>query len=62
VEKGSVIDDQFEHASIPGTITELLLGNFSARSPREIAANTFLNYLSLDAMRADGDCPTFSLD
>ena len=62
VEKGSIINDVFEHASIPGTITELLLGAYAARSPREIASNNFLNYLSLDAMRADNDVPSFALD
>jgi phospholipase C len=62
VEKGSVIDEVFEHACIPGTVTEFFLGNYSARSPREIAANTFLGHLSLDAMRSDDDCPAFALD
>jgi phospholipase C len=62
VQKGSVIDEVFEHACIPGTITEFLLGTYDARSPREIASNNFLNYLSLDAMRADNDIPNFALD
>jgi phospholipase C len=62
VRKGSVIHDVFEHACIPGTVTDFFLGNYAARSPREIAANTFLEYLSLDAMRSDDDCPTFALD
>jgi phospholipase C len=62
VQKGSVIDEVFEHACIPGTITEFLLGTYGARSPREIASSNFLNYLSLDAMRADNDIPNFALD
>ncbi|MFL6306141.1 MAG: alkaline phosphatase family protein [Candidatus Sulfotelmatobacter sp.] len=62
VEKGSVIDEVFEHACIPGSVTELLLGTYSARSPREIASSNFLNYLSLDAKRADDDIPSFALD
>ena len=62
VEKGSVIEEVFEHACIPGSITEFLLGSYAARSPREIASSNFLNYLSLDAMRADNDIPNFALD
>ncbi len=60
VARGSVIDDVYEHASIPATITQHFLGNYAARSPREIAANTFLGNIALPAMRADDDCPTFS--
>ena len=60
VARGAVINDVFEHASIPGTITDHFLGAYNARSPREIAANTFLDNLSLPAMRADDDCPVFS--
>ncbi|HET6217710.1 MAG TPA: alkaline phosphatase family protein [Acidobacteriaceae bacterium] len=62
VEKGSVIEEVFEHACIPGSITEFLLGSYAARSPREIASSNFLSYLSLDAMRADNDIPNFALD
>jgi hypothetical protein len=67
VPKGTVINDVFDHASIPSTIAQYFIGNSdsaNARSPREIAANTFLNYLSLDTMRTDsltfngGDPPT----
>ena len=59
VEKGSVINDIFEHASIPATVTEHLLPGFNntQRSVREATANTFLQYLTLDAVRAD--CPDF---
>ena len=60
VARGSVINDVYEHASIPGTITEHFLGAYANRSPREIAANTFLGDIALPAMRADDDCPTFS--
>jgi phospholipase C len=59
VEKGSVINEEFEHASIPATLTEHLLPGFdnSKRSVREATANTFLRYLSLEKMR--DDCPDF---
>jgi phospholipase C len=62
VARGSVINDVFEHASIPATVTEFFIGDYPARSPREIAANTFLNGLSLPTMRADSDCPSFTND
>jgi phospholipase C len=62
VAKGSVINEVFEHASIPATITEYFIGNYDQRSPREKAANTFLGYLTLPSMRRDSDCPTFTLD
>ena len=62
VQKGQVINEVFEHASSPATITEYLIGNYDQRSPREKVANTFLQYLSLPAARADADCPTFTMD
>ena len=62
VQKGSVINDTFEHASIPATITDFFLGAYDARSPREKAASTFLDRLSLDTMRSDDDCPSFQLE
>jgi phospholipase C len=62
IKKGSVINDVFEHASIPATITEYLVGDYDQRSPREKAANTFLRYLTLPTARPDNDCPTFTLD
>jgi phospholipase C len=62
VARGSIINETFEHSSIPATITDYLIGAYPTRSPREIAANTFLNYLNLPVMRADADCPTFTLD
>jgi phospholipase C len=49
----------FEHASIPATATKFLLGSFDDRSPREKAAETFLDLLTLPAMRNDG--PEFDL-
>jgi len=59
VVKGSVIDDIFDHSSIPATVTEHLIPNPdpAQRSVREATANTFLKYLSLDVMR--DDCPDF---
>lgn len=59
VGRGRVIDDVFEHASIPATITDYLLGNYTERSKREQAANTFLGYLDQATMRANDDCPVF---
>lgn len=62
VPRGTVINEVFEHASIPATVTEFFIGKYDARSPREIAANTFLNALSLPTMRPDSDCPKFVLE
>jgi phospholipase C len=56
---GTVINETFEHASIPATMTEYFIGQYDQRSPREIAACTFLGYLNQPTMRADTDCPTF---
>jgi phospholipase C len=57
VAKGTVVDDGrvFEHASIPATAVKWLLPNFdnAQRSPREAAAPTFLDLLTLDTMRTD---------
>jgi len=60
VKKGTIINDVFEHASIPATVTDYFIGEYPDRTAREIAANTFLGNLSLDAMRPDDDCPTFT--
>jgi phospholipase C len=51
----------FEHASIPATASKWLIPNFNNndRSPREAAAETFLDLLSLPVMRPD--CPEFTL-
>ena len=62
VAKGMVINDVHEHACIPGTVTDFFIGEYDNRSPREISASTFLDYITLPAMRADEDCPTFSND
>ena len=51
----------FEHASIPGTVTQHFIGALDARSPREKVAQTFL-YLLGDNMRPDSDCPVFNFD
>jgi phospholipase C len=60
VKKGTIINEVFEHASIPATVTDYFIGAYPDRTPREIAANTFLGNLSLDAMRPEDDCPTFT--
>jgi phospholipase C len=49
----------FEHASIPGTVTQHFIGPYDNRSPREKAAPTFLDLLS-DNMRPNSDCPAFN--
>ncbi len=63
VPKGTVVSDarNFEHASIPNTVTQWLMPGFdnTQRSPREAAAPTFLDVLTLDTMRTDA--PEFSL-
>src|SRR3984885_6783528 len=45
----------FEHASIPGTVTEFFLKGDAKRTIREQKANTFLGLLT-DTMRPDDDC------
>ncbi len=59
VPRGLVINEQFEHASIPATATEHLLPGFdnTKRSIREATAPTFLQYLTETTMRTD--CPDF---
>jgi phospholipase C len=60
VQRGKVVTDRvFEHGSIPATITKWKLPGFpdDQRSPREKAADTFLDLITLDAMRAK--CPEF---
>lgn len=61
VAAGTVINDTFDHASIPATVTEFLQLPDVNRSARELAANTFLGNLTLTAMRADNECPSFVL-
>jgi phospholipase C len=49
----------FEHASIPGTVTEHFLPGYAGqRTARETLANTFLRFLG-DTMQPDDDCPSF---
>jgi phospholipase C len=55
----TVINETFEHASIPATMTDYFIGAYDQRSPREIAANTFLGYINQPTMRAASDCPAF---
>jgi phospholipase C len=57
---GTVVNDVYEHASIPATITDFFIGDYSARSPREIAANTFLGLINQPTIRQDNDCPVFN--
>jgi phospholipase C len=67
VKKGTVVPGVndpnpriFEHASIPATVTNFFVDpQFGPRSPREQAAETFLDLVSLDVMRTD--TPTFVL-
>ena len=65
VPKHTVVQDNrnFEHASIPATVTSWLMPNFdnAQRSSREATAPTFLDQLSLSAMRVLADTPEFSL-
>lgn len=49
----------FEHACIPGTVTEFFLHGDAKRTVREQKAQTFLNVLT-DQMRADDDCIAFN--
>jgi phospholipase C len=50
----------FEHASIPATVTKFFLGDYDQRSPREKAADTFLDLLTLPVIRTDR--PDFQMD
>jgi phospholipase C len=55
IPRGTVVTGRtFEHASIPATVTKFFLGDYDPRSPREKAADTFLDLLSLPVMRTDG--------
>ena len=62
VARNTVVDDghNYEHASIPATVTQWLLKGFddTQRSPREATAPTFLGLLT-DTMRTDA--PEFTL-
>jgi hypothetical protein len=48
----------FEHASIPATVTKHFLHDYEARSPREKAAETFLDLLGETKRR---ETPIFDL-
>jgi phospholipase C len=50
----------FEHASIPGTVTNFFLNGDAPRTTREKYASTFLDLLS-GPMRPDSDIPYFNL-
>ena len=64
IQKGTVVDRVFDHASIPATVTKFFLGDYAPRSPRETNADVFIepsaapvdparNLLSLSTMRTD---------
>jgi phospholipase C len=55
VPAGTIIDGRvFEHASIPATVTNFFIDpNYTKRTKREQAADTFLDLLSLDQPRTD---------
>jgi len=70
IQAGTIVDRTFDHAAIPATVTKFFLGDFSPRSPRETAADVFIepkgsgtnlanNLLSLGTMRTD--CPEFDV-
>jgi len=70
VQRGTVVDRVFDHASIPATLTKFFLGDYSPRSPRETTSDVFIeprsgvidparNLLSLETMR--DDCPDFGI-
>ncbi|HEY8551232.1 MAG TPA: alkaline phosphatase family protein [Vicinamibacterales bacterium] len=61
IPQGTVVSSQrvFEHASIPATVTKHFIGAYEERSPREKAADTFLDLLTLDTPR--DDAPMFDL-
>ena len=54
VAKGRVVDEVYEHASIPATVTDWRLAGFAGpRTDRETKARTFLQFLSEPVMRTD---------
>jgi phospholipase C len=61
VAAGTVINDTFDHASIPATVSDFLQLPPGKTSVREQTANTFLGNLTLATMRTDDECPTFVL-
>jgi phospholipase C len=55
VSKGRVVNEVYEHASIPATATSWLLPGFAGpRTDRETKARTFLHLLTEPVMRTDG--------
>ena len=50
----------FEHACIPGTVTDFFLKNYDQRTVREKKANNFLSPLT-DNLRVDDDCAVFDV-
>jgi phospholipase C len=68
IPKGRVVPDPavdgaapmvFDHASIPATVAKKFGLDTTHRSPRESAADTFLDFLTLDKPRPDDDFPYF---
>jgi len=60
IPKGTVVNGRiFEHASIPATVTDWLIGLYNDRSPREKNAETFLDLLTAPVARTD--CIEFRL-
>jgi phospholipase C len=60
IPRGTVVNGRiFEHASIPATVTDWLIGLYTDRSPREKNAETFLDLLTAPAARQD--CIEFRL-
>ena len=53
VPEGTVVNRTFDHASIPATVTEHFIGDYTNRSPRETTADRFLDLLTLDKPRTD---------
>jgi hypothetical protein len=50
----------FEHASIPRTVTQHFIGEYTQATAREKRADTFLDLFS-DTMRPESDCPVFDV-
>ena len=61
VARNTIENRNFEHASIPNTVTALFAPGHVDRSVREKASNTFHNLLTLAAPRPDTDTPAFNL-
>lgn len=60
IPKGTVVQGRdFEHASIPATVTSWLIPDYTLRSEREKVAETFLDLLTAPTLR--DDTPEFDL-